>query len=678
MGVDQESLQNTGDDNWSYKAVFGLPWDCEQFIRKAVEAGHPSKLNFSVPKDLQLALEKHLTWDEQTLVEYRMHWCRKWLRRAKELEALEQRDADTRPAHVKAATAGKRILLTAEILSSMQYEDGEVLDLLRVGSPLAGEIPKCSTFQELYKPCMLTMGQLLKEAPTRNQAILSACKSSGNVRVDQQLLFETREEVKKGWAIGPFSEVPDGCVVSRRFPLVQRDKVRMIDDFTISGINDTASSQNKVDLHMVDTFAAVVREFFRCCEATGRASNLVAKTYDLKSAYRQVPIHEEHLRFSFFCIYNCELDRPEVYQLRTLPFGATHSVYSFLRLARMLYTICTRELFLLTTNFYDDYILASLPNSVESSKNSMELVFMLTGWKFDMDGKKATSFGAICKALGVQFDLSSSGERVLMVKNTEQRIADLLAMLHATLKSGELGKQDALILRGKLGFADSFLHGRLGLLILKQLSEHAYGRSAKLRDELKVGLQAMIQRLSICAPRIVSAQAMKQWFVFTDAAFEPELRCGGLGAALFNDLGECISWFGLPLDEAQCRRFGADDKETIIYELELAAAVLALDFWADRMVNGLQVCYGDNDGVRFSLIRGTCLSKVASALMRYHLEREAINNLCTWYARVPTEANISDFPSRNVPHPLLADATNESAAAVLWFDNLLKNLQVAS
>ena len=147
-----------------------------------------------------------------------------------------------------------------------------------------------------------------------------------------------------------------------------------------------------------------------------------------------------------------------MYQLRTLPFGATHSVYSFLRLARMLYTICTRELFLLTTNFYDDYILASLPNSVESSKNSMELVFMLTGWKFDMDGKKATSFGTVCKALGVQFDLSSSGKRVLAVKNTEQRIEDLLSMIHATLKADELGKQDALILRGKLGFADSFLH----------------------------------------------------------------------------------------------------------------------------------------------------------------------------------------------------------------------------
>ena len=88
--------------------------------------------------------------------------------------------------------------------------------------------------------------------------------------------------------------------MSRRFPLVQKTKTRMIDDFSISGINDTASTHNKVDLHMVDTFAAVVREFFRRCNDESKASALVAKTYDLKSAYRQVPIREDHLRFSYF------------------------------------------------------------------------------------------------------------------------------------------------------------------------------------------------------------------------------------------------------------------------------------------------------------------------------------------------------------------------------------------
>ena len=106
---------------------------------------------------------------------------------------------------------------------------------------------------------------------------------------------------------------------------MQRNKTRMIDDYSISGVNDTAASHNKVDLHMVDTFAAVLREFFKQCGEHSKASEIWAKTYDLKSAYRQVPIKEEHLQFSYFCIYNCELGAPEVYQLLTLPFGATHS-----------------------------------------------------------------------------------------------------------------------------------------------------------------------------------------------------------------------------------------------------------------------------------------------------------------------------------------------------------------
>ena len=602
-----------------------------------------------------------------------MDWCRRWLRRAKDLEVAERLDAATRPSHVQDATFGKTILLTEEILNEMQYEDTSVLDLLRHGSPLAGDIPKCEAFEELFKPCMLTMPQLLKEAPRRNQAVLAACKSSGDLQVDMQVLHETREEVRRGRAIGPLGDIPAGGIVSRRFPLTQKTKTRMIDDFTISGINDTASSHNKVDLHMVDTFAALIREFFRRCAEEDKASALVAKTYDLVSAYRQVPIRSDHLCFSYFCIYNCESGKAEVYQLLTLPFGATHSVYSFLRLARMLYTICTRQLFLLTANFYDDYILASLPNSVESAKSSMELVFMLTGWKFDMDGKKATSFGTVCRAFGVQFDLQSSGERILSVCNTEQRVQDLQALITSTLEAGELCKQDALVLRGKLGFADSFLHGCLGLLV----AEHAYSKTARLTQELTLGLMVMRQRLALGIPRIVSAKAVRQWFLFTDAAFEPDLGTGCIGAALFDDKCNCVGWFGFPLDAQQCQLFGAGVKQTVIYELELTASILALDFWADTMKDGLQVCYGDNDSARFSLISISCMSQHASALMRYHLEKETSNNLNAWFARVPTEANVSDFPSRNAQHPLLPETLNESCAAVAWFETLLSFLREA-
>lgn len=70
----------------------------------------------------------------------------------------------------------------------------------------------------------------------------------------------------------------------------------------------------------------------------------------------------------------------QVYRLKTLPFGATHSVYCFLRLARMICAIATQGLYLLCTSFYDDFTLASKPTLCDSSRCGMELVFLLAGW----------------------------------------------------------------------------------------------------------------------------------------------------------------------------------------------------------------------------------------------------------------------------------------------------------
>lgn len=162
------------------------------------------------------------------------------------------------------------------------------------------------------------------------------------------------------------------------------------------------------------------------------------------------------------------------------------------------------------------------------------------------------------------------------------------------------------------------------------------------------------------------------WYVFTDASYEQSTKTGGLGGVLVNEQGQCCAWFGFPLDADQCKRFGSETKQTIIYELELAAAVLALDFWADQIRDGLQVWFGDNDGVRFSLIKGSCISECGASLLKYHLEREVHNNLSTWFARVPTEANISDFPSRQCHHPLLTDGLDFTKDSLVCFQNLLK------
>ena len=491
-------------------------------------------------------------------------------------------------------------------------------------------------------------------------------KSAGSPDLDSAVLKETMEEIEKGWADGPWplEALEQGATISRRFPLQQGDKIRMIDDYSISGVNDSCTLNSKLDLHVVDTFVATIKAFFQAMTAAGRETLVLAKTYDLKSAYRQVPVLSSHLKFAYFCIYKHEKKAVEIYRSRTLPFGATHSVFSFLRLARMIHCIATRGAKLITTNFYDDFILASPPALQDSARNSMELIFLLTGWEFATEGRKATDFAEVCNALGVSFDLRDACRGVLKVQNTQKRIDELVEFLTQVRERKRLDRNETLKLRGRLGFADGFLHGRLGTLILKRLIDHAYGSTSYMDESMVNVLGWMVKRLQTAGPKKVDSCTVREWCVFTDASFEPDEKKAGLGGVLVDSDGECTAWFGLQLDESACNLLGADVKDTIIYELELLAACVALEAWAPFLSSSYPVHYGDNDSVRFALIRGVAQGVVAENIMQFHLEIEVSFNSNIWFARVPTEANIADLPSRALDHSFLASTTNVNRDAL--------------
>ena len=216
--------------------------------------------------------------------------------------------------------------LPKRFLIPLGYEDVGCLKLLREGAALAGDIEPTKAFKSQILPGSTTLQRLTIAASKRNAMILSMTKRTGDKPMDEQLVLETEEEVAKGWAVGsiPVEDLPEGALISRRFALQQGSKTRMIDDYSVSSIKDSACLHNKIDLHMIDTFCAVVKRYFEQCGASG----LVGKTYDLKSAYRQVPANLDHLQYSFFSILNYGRDCTEVYQLLTLPFGAVHSVYT--------------------------------------------------------------------------------------------------------------------------------------------------------------------------------------------------------------------------------------------------------------------------------------------------------------------------------------------------------------
>ena len=227
VGGGPEAQVSVGEDkrlkvsmNLPIQVAFGLPWDWQSFVKRAVKSPHPFVKGAGVPPELKEAIEKHCNWTEAQLCKFRLDWCKKWLVRSKDLEQLEKEN------NVAAVTGGKRILLTREILSDLEYDDMGVLSLLEEGATLAGEVERTNVFQEQFKPCLVTMEQLENDASRRNEFILGLTKSSGDRLLDEQLLAATKEELLCGWAEGPFSldSLEPGATISRRVPTGSRVK----------------------------------------------------------------------------------------------------------------------------------------------------------------------------------------------------------------------------------------------------------------------------------------------------------------------------------------------------------------------------------------------------------------------------------------------------------------------
>ena len=70
---------------------------------------------------------------------------------------------------------------------------------------------------------------------------------------------------------------------------------------------------------------------------------------------------------------------------------------------------------------------------------------MLTDWEFARSGKKATQFDVGCKALCVEFNFSSSCDKILHVGNTESRPNELLTMIFRAVDKGLLDKGSCLL-----------------------------------------------------------------------------------------------------------------------------------------------------------------------------------------------------------------------------------------
>ena len=107
-----------------------------------------------------------------------------------------------------------------------------------------------------------------------NAAVVNSLSSSSPSEHDQLVWDETLMEVEKGW-LAP-SKADSECFVAKRFPVVQKDKVRMIDDFSVCGVNGAYGLREKLRVQAVDELCSYLAYML---DTVGEASFQLDKLY---------------------------------------------------------------------------------------------------------------------------------------------------------------------------------------------------------------------------------------------------------------------------------------------------------------------------------------------------------------------------------------------------------------
>lgn len=123
----------------------GIPSSPDEFIERAILAGHPRSLDqFSDPK-VEDMLRANFSGDPADLAKSRIAFFNKYLKRASELSEAESVLRNGMLEHVRALVGDKRLLLLKEILSDLEYPDTGLVDEIAEGFKLSGWLSK-STF----------------------------------------------------------------------------------------------------------------------------------------------------------------------------------------------------------------------------------------------------------------------------------------------------------------------------------------------------------------------------------------------------------------------------------------------------------------------------------------------------------------------------------------------------
>ena len=224
--------------------IFGMYWSPEQFLAQVSLAGHPQHLMSGISETMQVAVDANVHWPYQDIVIHRCKWFGKYLPMAAALKDEEATILSAMPRPMRAIMSTKRIALLEKILQDASYPDMGLVNDLKRGFDLVGELPTAGgMLPSKLVPATMAVRELGSNAGRARYAIRASNASCGDPSLDEQLYQKTLDEVDKGWLLGPLAwdSLEENAVVSKRFGLQQGDKLRPIDDYSMSSVNATVT-----------------------------------------------------------------------------------------------------------------------------------------------------------------------------------------------------------------------------------------------------------------------------------------------------------------------------------------------------------------------------------------------------------------------------------------------------
>ncbi len=664
---------------------FGIPWPQAEFLSLAKAAKHPfdappyisddvARAVFSIVTNGLNAFKESLEAELLSLCGYR--------------DSLELQEAalhKAMPAAVSAVLKGKNILAWQVALRKTNHGDSNLIRDFAAGFRLTGDQPRTGVFEA--KPAEdVAEGEDVRwlwdqSDMVRRELVRSIRAEEQRIDTDVADAMEqaTLNEVAKGWASGPFSEqemtaqLGPRWVASRRFGVKQGDKIRPVDDFSASFVNSCTTIRERVSVDGVDGLVNIVKLWARLLRSDevevalrsgevlrGRrhadwqdGCRLLGKCYDFEGAYKQCAVSPSDAAVAAFAFARRgQPVRPAFFRAHALPFGAAASVLHFNRAAAGLRTCFVRLLGVGMENYFDDFPIVVPAPLAEVVDDAIKRFCAIVGWRLK-GGDKDKPFREEFDVLGVVCDLRRTVHgAVLTVANTAKRVESVGEQIDDILAAGFVRPAVAAQLAGRLQFASGQTMGRAGASMLWHLRRAASATGARvaLDEAARVTLAWWSEAMRSARPREVAMDdAGPPVLIFTDGFCDPEHDppVAGFGALLYDPLDDVTECFGAYLPPTMARDLVEEvGGRQLVGQAELIPAIAAREAWGSRLKKRRVINFVDNDAARHGLVRGYSPSSASCWLLGEFWRRELILEASSWFARVASESNVADGPSR--------------------------------